>query len=130
MAYWGFKTPANFVMWLMVTLLLVSGAVWLIIGGVTTSGCNYCYTEFNQDLSMKHKEIEKGCQVLLFSFVLNEPQHVIESDARDYMWVWCMFATGPVAELAAGGSMFVLGLLLLIYFCLAQRPSTVTTLQA
>ncbi|GIL48377.1 hypothetical protein Vafri_4637 [Volvox africanus] len=127
MAYWGFKTSANFVMWLLTTILLVTGAIWLIIGGLDTSGCNYCYSEFNKDLSPKHKDgsIDKGCQVLLFSFTLHEPDLAAESDARGNMWGWCMFASGPVGELAAGGAMFLLGLLFLTYFCCAPRPSNV-----
>ncbi|GLI69389.1 hypothetical protein VaNZ11_013991 [Volvox africanus] len=128
MAYWGFKTPANFGMWLVITILLVTGAIWLIIGGLDTGGCNYCYSKFNKDLSPKHNgdSIDKGCHVLLFSFQLYEPKLALESDARGNMWGWCMLATGPVGELAAGSAMFLLGLLLLTYFCCAPRPSNVT----
>ncbi|GIL74615.1 hypothetical protein Vretimale_2169 [Volvox reticuliferus] len=130
MAYWGFKTPANFAMWLVITILLVTGAIWLIIGGLDTGGCNYCYSEYDKDLSPAGNSINKGCQVLLFSFVLHEPDLALETDARGNMWGWCMLATGPVGELAAGGAMFILGLLLMIYFCFAPRPSNVTPITA
>jgi hypothetical protein len=122
MAYWGYKTPGNFAVWLIVTVLLVTGAVWLIIGGIDTGGCNACYSEFNMDLSPKDSNTAKGCQVLQFAFVLHEPKLAAQQDARDQMWGWCMYGTGPVGELAAGATMFMLGLLLLVYFCLAKKP--------
>ncbi|GLC59685.1 hypothetical protein PLESTB_001522300 [Pleodorina starrii] len=131
MAYWGYKTSANFAMWLVVTVLLVTGAVWLIIGGLDTGGCNYCYDEFNKDLTPKKPEkTNKGCQVLLYSFMLYTPEKAAEPDGRGNMWGFCMFGGGAVAELAAGAAMFVLGLLLLTYFCCAPRPSHVTPIKA
>ncbi|EFJ49880.1 hypothetical protein VOLCADRAFT_104127 [Volvox carteri f. nagariensis] len=102
MAYWGFRTPANFAMWLVVTVLLVTGAVWLIIGGVNTHGCNFCYSEFNKDLTVKDPSgTEKGCTVLAFSFALYEPQRLREADPRGNMWGWTSLASINVFKYAS-----------------------------
>ena len=127
MAYWGYKTPANFAVWLITAVLLVTGAVWLIIGGVDAAGCRFCYNQLGSALRTNaDPKIDKGCIVAAFAFELYEPKLASEADARVNFYDWCLGTTGPLVEMIAGAAIFAAGLLLLSYFCCCGvRPSSV-----
>ncbi|GFR46237.1 hypothetical protein Agub_g7783 [Astrephomene gubernaculifera] len=135
MAYWGYKTPANFAVWVLITVLLVTGVIWLPKGGADTAGCGYCWTQFDDgplnDMALinstKVGGIDKGCLVAAFSFNLYEPEEAAKVGARDDFYWFCL-NSGPLAQMIGGAVVFGVGLLLLTYFCCcAVKPSSAGT---
>ncbi|KXZ54795.1 hypothetical protein GPECTOR_4g866 [Gonium pectorale] len=119
MAYWGYKTPGNFTIWMIVAVLLVTGAIWLPIGGAGIGGCAYCADKLGPRLNTTG--VDKGCVVGAYSFQLYEPVEAAKLDAKDEFYWFCING-GPLAAAIAGTVVFGTGLLFLIYFCTCAKP--------
>ncbi|GIL48379.1 hypothetical protein Vafri_4642 [Volvox africanus] len=124
MAYWGYKKPLNFMMWILVIVLLVTGAIWLIVGGVNAADCAACRAQFGKNLTMgvDPRSIDNICNVGAYAFWLNNPEDAYVPDVRNNYYGWCILHTGPAAEIIAGGVMILLGLFLMLYFVFASPP--------